>query len=125
MKVRVFRVFSRLVKNIHSSYSSSSSVRTTTTTVAAAPFSTFKRSVVIDRDTRPYLVPSAVASRRFITGRRLRSPVTSATSRLRTMRLDNAAFHALFDDELKVLIAVFEKHNYELRIAGDIYSIVY
>ena len=38
------------------------------------------------------------------------------------MRLDNDAFHELFNDELKTLINVFKKHDYELRIAGFLNS---
>lgn len=37
---------------------------------------------------------------------------------LKTMKLDTPEFHALFTPELKQLTSLFEKHNYELRIAG-------
>lgn len=46
-----------------------------------------------------------------------RYPRTSPTM-LRTIKIDTPEFHALFTPELKDLIALFEKHNYELRIAG-------
>lgn len=35
-----------------------------------------------------------------------------------TMKLDKPAFNSIFTPELKELIKLFEKHNYELRIAG-------
>ncbi|KAJ8313260.1 hypothetical protein KUTeg_009177 [Tegillarca granosa] len=38
--------------------------------------------------------------------------------KLYTMKLDKPAFHAIFTPELKELIRLFDKHNYELRIAG-------
>ncbi|KAL5008748.1 hypothetical protein ScPMuIL_014329 [Solemya velum] len=34
------------------------------------------------------------------------------------MQLDTPQFHGLFTPELKQLISLFEKHNYELRVAG-------
>ncbi|OWF37613.1 CCA tRNA nucleotidyltransferase 1, mitochondrial-like [Mizuhopecten yessoensis] len=37
---------------------------------------------------------------------------------LTTMKLETPKFHHLFTPELKVLIDVFERNNYELRIAG-------
>ena len=37
---------------------------------------------------------------------------------LRTMKLDTPEFHALFTPELNRLIELFQKHAYELRIAG-------
>ena len=40
------------------------------------------------------------------------------TANLQTMKLDSPIFQTLFSSEMKVLIGLFEKHNYELRIAG-------
>ncbi|XP_060068929.1 CCA tRNA nucleotidyltransferase 1, mitochondrial-like [Ylistrum balloti] len=37
---------------------------------------------------------------------------------LSTMKLETPKFHSMFTPELKELISVFERHNYELRIAG-------
>ena len=37
---------------------------------------------------------------------------------LKTMKLDTPEFHALFTPELNRLIELFQKHDYELRIAG-------
>ena len=37
---------------------------------------------------------------------------------LRTTKIDQPEFHALFTKELNDLIALFKKHDYELRIAG-------
>lgn len=37
---------------------------------------------------------------------------------LRISKIDTPEFHALFTPELKDLIALFKKYNYELRIAG-------
>lgn len=37
---------------------------------------------------------------------------------LRTTKIDQPEFHALFTKELSDLIALFKKHDYELRIAG-------
>ena len=42
----------------------------------------------------------------------------AAYGSLKTMKLDSLQFHALFTTELKVLVELFAKHNYELRIAG-------
>lgn len=37
---------------------------------------------------------------------------------LLTMKLDTPEFRALFTPELKKLVSLFEKYNYEIRIAG-------
>lgn len=33
-------------------------------------------------------------------------------------KIDSLQFRSIFDEELHVLIDVFKKHNYDLRIAG-------
>ena len=43
---------------------------------------------------------------------------STVTSNLVKMKLDTPEFHALFTPELNVLISLFDKHGYELRIAG-------
>ena len=40
------------------------------------------------------------------------------SAKLQTSKLDTPEFQALFTPELKELISLFKKHNYELRIAG-------
>ena len=40
------------------------------------------------------------------------------SGKLQTSKLDTPEFQALFTPELKELISLFKKHNYELRIAG-------
>ena len=48
---------------------------------------------------------------------KIRYPKATA-GMLRTTKIDRPEFHALFTTELNDLIALFRKHNYELRIAG-------
>ena len=49
---------------------------------------------------------------------KIRYPKLATGGMLRTTKIDRPEFHALFTKELNDLIALFKKHDYELRIAG-------
>lgn len=54
---------------------------------------------------------------RHISSQNTRYPKLTG-GKLRTMKLDSPEFKSLFTPELKQLVALFEKNNYEIRIAG-------
>ena len=72
----------------------------------------------------PLVLPEAARwyRRQLSTGARrpgVRQPsVRRPGGQLVTMKLDTPQFHALFTPELNLLIELFAKHKYELRIAG-------
>ena len=86
----------------------------------------FRRIIIL---TESYSLKTRFRNNYTVTCNILRSPYSTLKSAnirhprqtpamLRTTKIDTPEFQALFTQELNDLVALFRKHNYEIRIAG-------
>ena len=86
----------------------------------------FRRIIIL---TENYSLKARFRNNYTVTCNILRSPYSTLKSAnirypsqtpamLRTTKIDTPEFQALFTQELNDLVALFRKHNYEIRIAG-------